>query len=202
MPRATCRCGQILSIPVNGPERVICPKCQSKIRVRKDAPEILAEPAGDFIRFDCPCGRRLKVRATPGGVLPQAGKCPDCGRVVPVPTHSTASSSGVGVGGRSQSDPESPTKEMDDDELAVLDRWSRTHEAKRRPPSPPAPAKRVTQAVLPETESVLLNHDLLPTPTPVPTKVEAGLRVCPRCGRPVHLSAVACRECGSHVPKR
>jgi ribosomal protein L40E len=33
-------------------------------------------------------------------------------------------------------------------------------------------------------------------------KAEAGLRVCPRCGRPVHLGAVSCRECGTHVPRR
>jgi hypothetical protein len=35
-----------------------------------------------------------------------------------------------------------------------------------------------------------------------PVKVEAGLRVCPRCGRPVHLSAEVCRQCGASVPKR
>jgi hypothetical protein len=35
-----------------------------------------------------------------------------------------------------------------------------------------------------------------------PLKVEAGLRVCPRCGRPVHLSAEVCRQCGASVPKR
>jgi ribosomal protein L32 len=33
-------------------------------------------------------------------------------------------------------------------------------------------------------------------------KTEAGLRVCPRCGKPVHLSSIVCRECGAHVPKR
>ena len=35
-----------------------------------------------------------------------------------------------------------------------------------------------------------------------PVKVEAGLRVCPRCGRPVHLGAESCRHCGAHVPRR
>ncbi len=39
MPRATCRCGQKLTLPVNGPDRVICPKCSAKIRVRQDAPK-------------------------------------------------------------------------------------------------------------------------------------------------------------------
>jgi hypothetical protein len=33
-------------------------------------------------------------------------------------------------------------------------------------------------------------------------KMEAGLRVCPRCGKPVHMSATVCRDCGEPVPKR
>jgi ribosomal protein L40E len=37
---------------------------------------------------------------------------------------------------------------------------------------------------------------------PAAVKAEAGLRVCPRCGRPLHLSAVTCRDCGAPVPKR
>ena len=197
MPRATCRCGQVLSIPVNGPERVICPKCQARIRVRKDSPEA---PGGDggFIRFDCPCGRRLKARAAPGGELPQAGKCPDCGRVVPVPSRSTSSSSAMA---RSPANPESRTEEMDQGDIAVLDRWSQTHDAVR-------PSAKPVEVVLPETEHALTGTVTgpfpvtVPTPVTVPARAEAGLRVCPRCGRPVHLSALTCRECGSQVPKR
>ena len=37
---------------------------------------------------------------------------------------------------------------------------------------------------------------------PSMVKFEAGLRVCPRCGKPVHMSATTCRECGSPVPRR
>ncbi len=37
---------------------------------------------------------------------------------------------------------------------------------------------------------------------PSKVKFEAGLRVCPGCGKPVHMSATTCRECGSPVPRR
>ena len=32
--------------------------------------------------------------------------------------------------------------------------------------------------------------------------LEENLRVCPKCGRPVHLGADACRACGTVVPRR
>ena len=192
MPRATCRCGQKLSIPVNGPERVICPKCQARIRVRKDSPDASAVAgAGGFIRFECPCGRRLKVRAAPGAELPQAGKCPDCGRIVTVPSHSTATT-GPSAAARMLADSEMRTEEMDDNDLAALDRWTRNQEARRRPPAPRD--SEVAARPQPQTSNVVVES--------VSTKVEAGLRICPRCGRPVHLSAVACRDCGAPVPKR
>ena len=192
MPRATCRCGQKLSIPINGPERVICPKCQSRIRVRKDSPGASAVGGEEgYIRFDCPCGRRLKVRRTPGEDLPLAGKCPDCGRVVPVPSRSTSTSTSEG------GDVESITEEMNDDDLAVLDRWAQRYEAQRTP-RVAAPSAMAVEAARSQSRPEFTPEP----PEPVATRVEAGLRVCPRCGRPVHLSAVACRECGAPVPKR
>jgi len=70
-----------MSVPADGPDRIVCPKCQARIRVRRV--ESPAAPAEEFIRFVCPCGRRLKVRARGS---PQAGQCPNCGRIVPVPS--------------------------------------------------------------------------------------------------------------------
>ena len=120
-----------------------------------------------FIRFSCPCGRRLKVRATGN---PQAGKCPDCGRVVPVPTSTSSSLLAT-------SHPEANTDEFNEADLKILDEWAQRHAGKG---APAAPAPAATAAV----------------------REEAGLRLCPRCRRPVHMGAVVCRECGTHVPKR
>lgn len=183
MPRATCRCGQKLSLPVNGPDRVICPKCSAKVRVRRDPPNV--GPGDGFVRFNCSCGRRLKVRAeTADASTPHAGKCPDCGRVVPVPT-SFPPPSGSGPLKRKGQGPETPTEELSPDDVAVLERWAQSHLSR-------SPAEK-TAAVAVEPP---------PAPPRAVVKAEAGLRVCPRCGRPIHLSAVACRECGAPVPKR
>ena len=39
------------------------------------------------------------------------------------------------------------------------------------------------------------------TPMTSVVKFEAGLRVCPRCKKPIHLGATRCRECGNPVPR-
>lgn len=152
MAKATCRCGQTLDVPPSGPDRIVCPNCSAKIRIRR----------GDgYIRFSCTCGRRLKVRIESDGP-PQAGKCPECGRVVPVPSSSTPADA-------PPSPHETRTDELEPADVAMLEEWSRGHLARSAAPS---------------------------------MKAEAGLRVCPRCGRPVHLGATVCRECGTHVPRR
>lgn len=196
MPRATCRCGQKLSFPADGPDRVICPKCQSRIRVRRRdaaagagagaggkarAATAAAASKGDgFIRFNCPCGRRLKVRAaTP---RPESGRCPDCGRTVPVPSTSTALPP-------STNPVESPTAEMDPADRAELARWAESY----RKTAQPAPAPAPVAAVMADSPGMPMAEAL---------RTEAGLRICPRCGRPVHLGADACRQCGAHVPRR
>ncbi|HMB04187.1 MAG TPA: hypothetical protein VKP69_10680 [Isosphaeraceae bacterium] len=179
MPRATCRCGYTLKIPDDSPDRVVCPQCGAKIRVRWKGPRL-----GDgFLRFSCPCGRRLKVKVDPDRGLPGGGKCPDCGRIVSIPTR--PSSDGTHATGR----PESTTEELSAADLAMLDEWSRRRQAGATTPPP-------------EEAPTVLHPAPSPSPSPSAVKIEAGLCVCPRCGKPVHLNAIACRECGAHVPKR
>jgi hypothetical protein len=129
------------------------------------------------------------------------GKCPDCGEFVPIPDEMPKSSSSATVRAVSSSNPESPTEELSLDDMAALERWAQSHSVPTangsasfasRPPEP------VDETAIPQALPVN------PAPRPIrpATKVEAGLRVCPRCGRPVHLGADACRECGARVPKR
>ncbi len=191
MPRVTCRCGQVINVPGEGPERIVCPNCEARIRVRRPSkvpvknastvldPTIPPPPgvphADGFIRFSCPCGRRLKV---PAADSPISGKCPDCGRIVPIPRHVD--------GSPVPEDPEATTSELSAEELARLDEWSKRHRSKLTEGAGQKPA--VKQAAVPGKSSK--------------TAVEAGMRVCPKCGKPVHLSAIACRDCGAKVPKR
>ncbi len=194
MARVKCRCGEAIEVDREaGPERVVCPRCRARIRVRRaDGPGA----AGDgLIRFHCPCGRRLKVRAAD---RPEAGRCPDCGRVVPVPQVAMASASitsskapkspGAGVSNVSfAGDGGARTEEMGADDVARLQRWAARHGVIAEGDATSA----VPPPILPET----------PYSPPPALRVEAGLRICPRCGRPLHMSAVTCRACGAPTPK-
>lgn len=167
MARAICRCGQELPSPKAGSERVICPKCGARVRIRQAAGGDPAASGDGFIRFFCPCGRRLKVSAANP---PANGKCPDCGTIVPVPRANAGPPPGH---------PDAHTEELSANDLAVLDSWA-TRLASGTPTS------TTDFAVRPESAG----------------RVEAGLRVCPRCGKPIHMGASACRACGTVVPKR
>lgn len=108
MPRVTCRCGEKLNAQPGGPDRIDCPKCGAKIRLRRSTTPLPGGEAGDgFLRFLCPCGRRLKVSAID---RPVAGKCPDCGRVVPVPTSAQVNTTAVSSKQVSQADTEAQLK--------------------------------------------------------------------------------------------
>lgn len=166
MGQAICRCGQPLEVPQGEVAHVVCPACAAKVRiVRKPRSGAMAGgnpgSSGDgYIRFACPCGRKLKVSLLE---RPSHGKCPDCGRVVPVPADGAALVSA-----------ETPTAEMPAVDQARLDAWARKYLA--------ASAGGADGAA--------------------PKRVEAGLRVCPKCGKPIHMGADACRTCGVVVPKR
>jgi hypothetical protein len=85
------------------------------------------------------------------------------------------------------------TVEVDAADFERLNQWSRRHEAKGRQEGQPrvdlAPDSTVDVDAFPRTD---------PTPAEAhgALNVEVGLRVCARCGKPLHMSATVCRFCG------
>ena len=166
MAQAVCRCGQPLDVPPGEVSHLVCPTCSAKVRiVRKPRSDAGAgsspgSSSDGFARFACPCGRKLKVSLLE---RPSHGKCPECGKVVPVPADLASYVSA-----------EAPTAEMPAVDQARLDAWAQKHLAASAPAGPTGP----------------------------PRRIEAGLRVCPQCGKPIHMGANSCRTCGIVVPKR
>jgi predicted nucleic acid-binding Zn-ribbon protein len=202
MTRVTCRCGERLTVQPDGPERIACPKCGAKIRLRHAATAPAVETAPDsgdgFLRFLCPCGRRLKV---PAADRPVAGRCPDCGRVVPVPTPARPKAPSAAPSKRvSQCDPEARTEELDADDLVRLETWGAQYTANSVGSAGPLSTSTDIHAVATGADP-LVGFGVPGMPPASEVKFEAGLRVCPRCKKPVHLGAAICRECGTPVPR-
>lgn len=202
MARVTCRCGETLKVTSGDPDRLTCPRCGAKIRVRRaTSTKQGAGEAGDgYVRFNCPCGRRLKVRAEGRS---EAGKCPDCGQIVPVPKSAWALAeappSTLNPGRASGACPEARTADMDTADLKRLELWASRCQATSneddRLSGQRTTASHQSLGIVPSTEPA-------PEALPPVLKMEAGLRVCPRCGKPLHMSATVCRACGEPVPKR
>jgi ribosomal protein S27E len=175
--KATCRCGHELPVPRDGSDRVVCSKCGSKVRLKING----AGGEDGFIRFYCPCGRRLKVSSAHP---PTHGKCPECGRIVPVPM--------VGTGRV-----EARTEDLRAEELAHLEQWASEHQTKgSRVP------REVGPSVDPDATPFVQRGPASLLAEPAAPKTEAGIRLCPSCRRPVHLGADSCRNCGASVPRR
>ncbi len=173
MGQAICRCGQPLDVPPGAVTHLTCPTCSAKVRIVRKSASTNGEAqsgqrpgsSGDgFVRFLCPCGRKLRVSLLD---RPTHGKCPECGKVVPVPADAASYVS-----------PESPTAEMPAVDQARLEAWTKTH--------------------LGQNSATLAGAG----GTSPPRRLEAGLRVCPQCGKPIHMGSETCRGCGTTVPKR
>jgi ribosomal protein L32 len=202
MARVTCRCGETLQVKSGDPDRLVCWKCGAKIRVHRapSAPRAAGTADDGYVRFNCPCGRRLKVQATD---RPDAGKCPDCGRIVPVPEgawDSPESSRGAGEqphSGRGRSN--ARTEDMDAVDLERLEQWASRHLVASNP-AENSQGDTTTGSF--QSLAPTLAEEPVRGSAPSSVKMEAGLRVCSRCGKPLHMSATVCRECGEPAPRR
>jgi hypothetical protein len=87
------------------------------------------------------------------------------------------------------------TEEMDNADLARIQEWTANHLSRAGGPA-------IDHKATPAIAGFGLGQALDSASPPSKVKFEAGLRVCPACGKPVHLSATTCRECGSPVPRR
>ena len=194
MPQVICRCGEKVKLPAERLEQITCPRCSARIRLRGASPKDNAADEQGFIRFLCPCGRRLKVQAEDP---PRAGRCPDCGRVVPVPTSKIDNLNSAS----SKNDSETRTQDLDASDLAELKKWSDRYQADSD--------QAEDDSLKPSPSTVLYGPEngelgLLPNSSPRASvvKFETGLRICPRCQKPLHLGSNHCPECGTVVPRQ
>jgi hypothetical protein len=136
----------------------------------------------------------------PASDRPVAGKCTDCGRIVPVPK-SPPIDLNPSLANSKLNDPEARTAELDAGDLVQLQEWAAKHAAK--PDHVESMASTTGfMAIGGDPSAEPIPHSLGPAMPPASTvKFETGLRICPRCKRPVHLSAANCRECGTPVPR-
>jgi hypothetical protein len=199
MARVTCRCGEVLKLTTGDPDRLTCSRCGAKIRIRRSQSRrpASAKPQDGYVRFHCPCGRRLKVQSDE---RPQAGKCPDCGRVVPVPESvwETAAEDSTGSKGETQTRALARTQDMNAADLERLEQWASRYQATPKPDRQQGTQSTTSHQTTNATTPAAIGED---NPAPA-MRMEAGLRVCPRCGKPLHMSATVCRSCGEPVSKR
>lgn len=202
MARVTCRCGEVLTVTSGESERLTCPRCGANIRIRRSTTARNGSPSPDdgYVRFPCPCGRRLKVRKNGH---PAAGRCPDCGRVVPVPASAWEQVPGslgyVDQHGAGRLAPEARTADLEPADLQRLARWSETHRASKEQARGPG---RESAATTSQRAGTTPTTEAGTGASPGSVKREAGFRICPRCKSPLHLGATVCRSCGEPAPRR
>jgi hypothetical protein len=85
-------------------------------------------------------------------------------------------------------DPEAPTGELSREDMAQLEEWSRKY--------------GVEDPLVPKSPSTVDIPPATAAKPPTSWKSEAGMRVCPQCGKPIHLGSEECTACGVAVPRR
>ena len=99
----------------------------------------------------------------------------------------------AGAQGQGRTSTSSRTEDMDAVDLDRLKQWASRF---------PAATQNAQPGDLTTTSHPSLGAVASAATEPPGMKMEAGLRVCPRCAKPLHMSATVCRSCGEPVPRR
>ena len=129
-----------------------------------------------------------------------AGKCPECGRVVPVPPLGCGTLNSPKGKKPRGNDPESRTEDLDPAELAELEKWSGRYLTKSGQAEGPL---STTGIIAVNSRAENDNNIGLPINAFVQASVvkfETGLRVCPRCKKPLHLTRIIVVSVGCQSP--
>ncbi len=168
MSKAICRCGCTLPDPEGPDQRVTCPECGARVRIRiRNRGGSL--PLDQFIRFHCECGRRLKVRVDDGMTQ---GRCPDCGRVMAIP------SDAQGRGGGLDED----TVDLTPEQMAGLKRWSQEQMERRHGPNSDHTPVEAQTYHPPEADRAEVGMRFCPR---CKKPVHLGADACQACGQSV-----------------
>jgi ribosomal protein L40E len=87
---------------------------------------------------------------------------------------------------------------MDAADLKRLERWASRYQAASNYNQQPGAESTTSHQALNAASPAAMAQDN----RSAVMKMETGLRVCHRCGKPLHMSATVCRSCGEPLPKR
>ena len=96
--------------------------------------------------------------------------------------------------------PNARTEDMDAVDLDRLARWASRHLPTASNPAENSQEDATTGSY--QSLAPTMSEEPVRGSAPSSVKIEAGLRVCSHCGKPLHMSATVCRECGEPAPRR
>ena len=197
MPRVTCRCGEKLKVPPESPEHMDCTRCGARIRLRRPKPQGNTANWRRIHPVSLPL--RTPTKGIGGGTAQGrkmsrlwTGRAGAYIRIWHIEADQRARMT-PRHGQRILTPPILPNSKN-----GLHATW-------------PVPVKlKAIRAKTGPVPSVLRSgrqrRTLASCQTAIPqasvVKFETGLRVCPRCKKPLHLSADNCRECGMPVPRQ
>ncbi len=200
MLRVTCRCGEKLSILARAPSGWTVPSAEPRSGCAGRLPRkrMKGAMASCASSARAAAGSRCRSR---DALWPGVARIADASSRFPRPRRAR-STRAQGKNSRKMT-PKARTEELDTDDLTLLRDWAARHAAAASDAEVPSPGSTALHNV---DDSAGLGGSLEfmrgGASPPSTVKFETGLRICPRCKKPVHSSAANCRECGTPVPRK